>query len=1138
MCAAVGCSDRSSRSKEAEDLIFIALSSYFALGSASLGLWFEISGQRTDRGQNGSFPTESYATHGSGQIGWDLKTGRQIPVLVNQKRVDQIQLKPMDQIEVLGCRFWYLDHCLIACASGLPSDLLIQNQRGSGMKYPQLQPFRSEMVAKASKPPLQEIGSFQLTPPGAPCVFAIESPPDSSEPKPQTMASPAGMIAISSLASAVSGFLMNPSNPASLANGLVSAGITASAFAGWYGWNAHRRKTLEKQNRITQMNDYLAYLQKKLKEIEDLRQARNDQFLKEKEVLLQVDAQSRSVLSQVHWKLPIAMVRQNFGSLDLPKIGWQMASTASRQAVDQLAALKLDCLGWQFLEQGSVLCLSHWSLAQLHWLVLFYAWQVWNESRRLAWIGFKENQIPKLPCSFLEGKTLCFEDVLDFLSCKSKYPGIEWTILSCRKLARQELGDKDTLVDLYTRPAQTDSLYCSIFPSTFPYAHKMRQASFLVQEKRDQPDVRPSCLSHQICSDQSNLLVELAPGLFWDLKQEGPHALIAGATGSGKSEGLCSILFQLAFQNKARALQYVLIDFKGGSFSTPFVSLPHTAGVLTNLTGAGIVRMEQALKMELDRRQEAVSSYLHQHPGISGEIEVCPDPVDGKPFSEIIICVDEFGQLKSRYPEFMKSLQETARIGRSLGVHLILSTQKPAGLVDEQIWANSKSRLCFPVLDAADSKEVLGHDKAAHLSKSGQFYLQCGNEIEKTGRAFYLKEPADGSSILRQFDQTEGWKEINQISLQEAMRKTILARQEKRNWLLVDDPRFTSERLTGVLEDRLNRLEPFELIPSKTYFLAGKQEAIEQAALLFAASWKEKAVLAGFSSQALPQNAPFSMNAQACFGQSLASLWQLEKSEQPILVIVKLDQNVPLMLLTRLSRLTSITLLVVCERIEFRQEKILALADYRMGCGLESRDQCALLFEGKLSSLEPAPIVHLLDQGKVRRLVLGQHYPKPILFALPQGFHRVLNQARAEELFGNSLSGLVGVEAASQKPYVLENYTLTLAWSSAAGKKPARQLAKRLQMEDPLLELSPAPASRMLCLLDLSDQLDGTALLVQACKVGDVLYFGKGLSNFAYALQISMPLDVMGSAILIRKGLTVDLQPASLIDQEDEQENR
>lgn len=1021
------------------------------------------------------------------------------------------------------------------------------------MKHPRLQTFRSEMAAKASKPPVQEAGSFQIAPTGGSCVFTIESPPDSSEPKPQTMASPAGMIAISSLASALSGFLMNPSNPASLANGLVSAGITASAFAGWYGWNAHRRKSLEKQNRITQMNDYLAYLQQKLKEIEDLRQARSDQFLKEKETLLQVDAQSRSVFCQDHWKLPIAMERQNFGSLDLPKIGWQMASTASRQAIDQLAALKLDCLGWRFLEQGSVLCLSHWPLVQLHWLALFYAWQVWNESRRLAWIGFKESQIPKLPCSLLEGRVLCFEDVLDFLSCKSKYPKIEWTILSRRKLARQELGPKDTLVDLYTRLAQTDSLYCSIFPATFPAANKMRQASFLVEDKREQPDVRPSCLKHQNRSDQPNLLVELAPGLFWDLKQEGPHALIAGATGSGKSEGLCSILFQLAFQNKARALQYILIDFKGGSFSTPFVSLPHTAGVLTNLTGAGIVRMEQALKMELDRRQEAVSSYLHHHPGISGEIEVCPDPVDGKPFSEIIICVDEFGQLKSRYPEFMKSLQETARIGRSLGVHLILSTQKPAGLVDEQIWANSKSRLCFPVLDAADSKEVLGHDKAAHLSKSGQFYLQCGNEIEKTGRAFYLKEPADGSSILRQFDQREGWKEISQISLQEAMRKTILSRHEKRNWLLVDDPRFTSERLTGILEDLLNRLEPFELEPSKTYFLAGRQEAIEQAALQFAAGWKGKAVLVGISSKALPKNAPFSMAAQACFDQSLASLWQLEKSEQPILVIVRLDQNTPLPLMTRLSRQPNITLMVVCECIEFRQEKILTLANYRMGCGLESRDQCALLFEGKLSNPEPAPILHLLDQGKIRRLVLGQlyvrryrafdrskirrlvlgqHYPESIFFELPQGFRRIIHQAHLEDLFGNSLSGLIGLEAATQKPYILEKHTLTLAWSSAAGKKPAHKLMERLQMEDPLLEQSPSPAFGMLCLLDLSDQLDGASLLTQACKTGDVIYFGKGLSNFAYALQISMPLDVMGSAVLIRKGLTVDLQPASLIDPE------
>ncbi len=1078
------------------------------IGCRRTGFWFEI--QADAAGQ------------------WILKSSGSISISVNQTKTMQTKLSPLDVIEAGGCYFYYLKEGLVVSLESLPFDLVIQNGAAGLAGSPRLETFHPEKLPKQKPRLMQEVGTFQLSPAEPPYVFAIEPPPDQSEPPPSAMSSPAGMIAISSLASVISGFVINPANTKNLVAGLVSAAITASAFGGWYGWNAYKRKHQQSQAKIKQINAYLAYLEQTLHEIEALRAQKSDQFLKEKDILLRLDASTRSILQQDNWKLPIGMERMAFGSLDLPKIPWQMNSTASRQAIDQLAALKLDCLGWKFLEQGSVLALANWTSIQIQWLALLYAWQVWNENRRLAWIGFQETELKLLPCSLLEGKKLCFASVLEFFSCKTKYPTIEWTIVSKVKLLPGELSPKDTLVALWPSSVGQSQI-CPVFPPALPKWQTFRQASFLPQNPRTKASIRPACLANPVFqSDQPNLLVELAPGLFWDLKREGPHALIAGSTGSGKSEGLCSILFQLAFQNKARALQYVLIDFKGGSFCTPFADLPHTAAMLTNLTGAGINRMEEALKLELDRRQEAVSAYLGSHPGISGEIEVCLDPVDGKPFSEIIICVDEFGQLKSRYPEFMKSLQETARIGRSLGIHLILSTQKPAGVVDEQIWANSKSRLCFPVLDAADSREVLGHDKAAKLKYSGEFYLQCGNEIEKTGRAFYLKEPADGSSIIQELEEQAAWQDVNQLSLQEAMRRTILNRKEKRDWLLVPDPRFNAEAMVGIYEDKLNHLEVFKLPFGTMTFLCGNKESLQRTAMMFGAIWPDEVVFAMHAPDWLPKKQALHKALDTCLNQSQAALWQLENSTSSLLVVIELTLQTSKALIEMLCSKPNITLLVLCERIEFRQEKILTLAQYRMAIGLESRDQWALLFEGKLPHPEPAPVLHLLDHGWLRRLVLGSQYPDKIQSRLPQRFQRVTRLAKPEDLFGNVLPNLIGIDASTQKPYQLENQTLTIAWSSVSGRQPAYDLASRLQMEDPLLQTNPEPAAGRICLLDLSEALDGSQPLILAAKIGDVLFIGKGLSNYSYLLQISLPPESFGTAILIRKGLTMDLLPAGL----------
>ena len=117
-----------------------------------------------------------------------------------------------------------------------------------------------------------------------------------------------------------------------------------------------------------------------------------------------------------------------------------------------------------------------------------------------------------------------------------------------------------------------------------------------------------------------------------------------------------------------------------------------------------------------------------------------------EPLPHLFIICDEFAELKSQQPEFLDQLISIARIGRSLGVHLILATQKPSGIVNEQIWANSKFKVCLKVQDKSDSIDMLKKPDASTLVETGRFYLQVGyDELFELGQsawsgAYYNEE--------------------------------------------------------------------------------------------------------------------------------------------------------------------------------------------------------------------------------------------------------------------------------------------------------------------------------------------------------------------------------------------------------------
>lgn len=198
---------------------------------------------------------------------------------------------------------------------------------------------------------------------------------------------------------------------------------------------------------------------------------------------------------------------------------------------------------------------------------------------------------------------------------------------------------------------------------------------------------------------------------FLDLAAEGPHALVAGTTGSGKSELLTTWLLALAATFSPATLTFLLVDFKGGAAFGPLARLPHTIGVLTDLDMSDTMRALTSLTAQLKRREEIFVRY-----GVRSLSEYSVLDDDDKPdLPRILVVIDEFQALASDAPDVLDQFVRLATQGRSLGVHLIAATQRPAGAVTPVMRANMPLRLCLRVTTPADSTDVLDSPAAAEL---------------------------------------------------------------------------------------------------------------------------------------------------------------------------------------------------------------------------------------------------------------------------------------------------------------------------------------------------------------------------------------------------------------------------------------
>ena len=245
----------------------------------------------------------------------------------------------------------------------------------------------------------------------------------------------------------------------------------------------------------------------------------------------------------------------------------------------------------------------------------------------------------------------------------------------------------------------------------------------------------------------------------------GPHWLLGGTTGAGKSQLLRSLILSAALRYSPERLGLILVDFKGSAGLGPLAELPHTLSLLSDFDVAAVRRALEFLRAdvnrrELDLRNLGVNSY-HDY------LRLCASTGKIPQYPEVVIVVDEFRMLVESMPDAMTELMRIATIGRSLGIHLLLATQRPQGSISQDIRANIATNICLRVASAQDSYNLLGHEKAAHISASspGAGYVSLPD-----GRILAFRAPlvdalpqqhADFQQIYRW--ETPGWVPLNEI---------------------------------------------------------------------------------------------------------------------------------------------------------------------------------------------------------------------------------------------------------------------------------------------------------------------------------------------------------------------------------------
>ncbi|MGO1879486.1 MAG: FtsK/SpoIIIE domain-containing protein [Microbacterium gubbeenense] len=227
-----------------------------------------------------------------------------------------------------------------------------------------------------------------------------------------------------------------------------------------------------------------------------------------------------------------------------------------------------------------------------------------------------------------------------------------------------------------------------------------------------------------------------------DLVADGPHAVVVGTTGAGKSEFLTTWIAAIAANHAPEEVVFLLGDFKGGTAFDHLQSLPHVTGVLTDLDGGGARRAVEGLKAEIRRRERAIAGAGARDIG---------DPRTG--LARLVIVVDEFAALLQEHPDLHAVFTDVAARGRALGMHLVLGTQRASGILRDALLANSPLRVALRVAEDRESSQLVGTDLAAKIpgdaAHRGVGYVRRAGDVTAVIARFALTRPDDVARIER-----------------------------------------------------------------------------------------------------------------------------------------------------------------------------------------------------------------------------------------------------------------------------------------------------------------------------------------------------------------------------------------------------
>ena len=246
----------------------------------------------------------------------------------------------------------------------------------------------------------------------------------------------------------------------------------------------------------------------------------------------------------------------------------------------------------------------------------------------------------------------------------------------------------------------------------------------------------------------------------------GPHLLVGGTTGSGKSEFLATLIASLAVANRPDAMNFVIVDYKGGSVYAKFANLPHTVGMLTDLDDFSAERARTSLCAEIRRREEILTQAGAS--SIDAYWDAKSTATNDKPLPRLVIVIDEFAVIAEYIPDFLEWIIEVAARCRALGIHFVLGTQRPAGVVSENLRANMSLRIALRVADPYDSRDVIDSDDAAAIpvGSPGRAIARLPDSTRSvTFQTAYIRDLAALVSAISSAAKKKGFPASHQVLL-------------------------------------------------------------------------------------------------------------------------------------------------------------------------------------------------------------------------------------------------------------------------------------------------------------------------------------------------------------------------------------